>query len=149
MDGRYFGHAYSKDGDTVELTGDSYAVFAEFLTESERNVLEEMRSNYSSVQTELEKYRRKEEIEDKMTVFIGNDDYAKYLDTDEFKALMSEDNLISLTKDELIEKADSIVGKFARTKKIEIEQPKPEKHIFAFSGNNTECSFLDGLLNKK
>ena len=146
--GEYHGQKYSVDGDTVQFTGNPYALYAEFLTQSEREALEEMRSNYSAVNEELSKYKRHEDYIHKMSLF-DNDEYSKYLDTDEFKSLMSEDTLISLTESEIIEKADAIIGKFMRMKKFTLNE-EPKAPMFAFSHNNTtECSFLDGLLKKK
>lgn len=151
-DCKFYGRNYTKNGDEIELVGDAYNIHAEYLTDAEYEILNEMRSNYSSISNELAQYKRVEEINDKKSVF-ESEDYSAYLDTDEFKSLMSEDNLLSLTKDELIEKADAIIGKFARTKKIEFSlkdnKETENKFSFAFAGKNTKCSFLDGLLNKK
>lgn len=148
--GEYHGQKYSTEGDNVQFVGEPYMLYAEFLTAEERESLEEMRSNYSALTEELSKYRRQEDIKEKLSLF-DNEEYFEYLDTDEFKALMAEDNLVRLNKDELIEKADAIIGKFARMKKFSLNENKKAKtSMFAFSHNSkTECSFLDGLLNKK
>lgn len=151
-DCKFYGRNYTKNGDEIEFVGDAYNIHAEYLTDAEYEILNEMRSNYSSISNELAQYKRIEEINDKKSVF-ESEDYSDYLNTEEFKSLMSEDNLLSLTKDELIEKADAIIGKFARTKKIEFNlngnKETENKFSFAFAGKNTKCSFLDGLLNKK
>lgn len=146
--GEYHGQKYSVEGDNVQFVGEPYALYAEFLTETERIKLEEMRSNYSALTEELFKYKKNEEIKEKLSLF-GSEEYSQYLDTDEFKSLMAEDNLVKYSKDELIEKADAIIGKFTRTKKFTLNVD-PKVNIFAFSHNNTtKCSFLDKLLNQK
>lgn len=51
-----------------------------------------MRANYSSISEKLAKYEDAEMLADKMTVF-NDDAYTGYLDTEEFKSLMSEDTI--------------------------------------------------------
>ena len=57
-----------------------------------------------------------EDIADKLSIF-EDEGYSAYLDTDEFKNLMSEDTLKKFTKEELIEKADAALGKAVKEAK--------------------------------
>lgn len=114
--GKYFKQTYKEDGEVFTLTGDRIPVFAEFVTQEELDSLNDMRSNYSSVVEELNTYKSAEVFADKMTVF-DDEAYLEYLDTDEFKALMSEDSVNKYSKEELSEKADATLGKLVKKNK--------------------------------
>lgn len=114
--GKVYGQKYTKDGDNVAFDGERYELFLEYLTESEKTALADMRSNYSSVVEELNTYKSAEIFADKMTVF-DDEAYSDYLETDEFKALMSEESVNQYSKEELAEKADATLGKLVKKNK--------------------------------
>lgn len=148
---KIYGQKYTKDGDTVALEGERYSLHEELLTDSEYAQLNDMRSNYSSIQTELNSYKEAESIADKMTVF-EDQAYANYLDTDEFKSLMDKETIKKFSKEELSEKADAALGKLVKTTKTFAmkDEKKDEKKpaFFAFAKVEKDTSFLDGLLKK-
>ena len=149
--GNYFGQKYVKENDSVAFDGEPYALYSEFLTESERVALTEMRSNYAVISTELNSYKEAESIADKMTVF-EDEAYASYLETDVFKSLMEKETVKQFSKEELVEKADAALGKLVKTSKTfsmkeeKVETKKPA--FFAFAQQTKDTSFLDGLLKK-
>lgn len=150
----YYGCKYIKDNetDTVALSGESYKLYAEFLTEEEKAQLEQMRSNYSSIQTELNAYKEAEEKADKMSIF-EDESYSNYLETDEFKELMSDENIKKFSKDELQEKADAALGKLVKktgtfAMNPEKKEEKKTPSFFAFAKQEKDSSFLDSLLKK-
>ena len=150
--GNYYKQEYTKENDTVALSGERQEVFAEFVTTEEKAELDEMRANYSSISEKLSKYEEAEEIADKMTVF-EDAAYEKYLDTEEFKSLMKKENVKKFTKKELAEKADAAFGKLVKTtKNFSMSEEKEKKEnkppFFAFAKVDDESSFLDGLLKK-
>ena len=114
--GKIFGQKYTKENDNVAFDGDRYELFREYITADEKAQLDDMRSNYSSVVEELNTYKSAEVFADKMTVF-DDEAYSEYLDTDEFKALMSEDSVNKYSKEELSEKADATLGKLVKKNK--------------------------------
>ena len=114
--GKYYRQSFSRDGDNFSLVGDRVAVHSVWVTDEEDASLNEMRSNYSSVVEELNTYKSAEVFADKMTVF-NDEAYSEYLDTDEFKALMSEDSVNKYSKEELSEKADATLGKLVKKNK--------------------------------
>ena len=127
--GRYFKQSYTDENDTYTLTGDRVEVYAEFVTADEQNELNDMRSNYSTIVNELNQYKYNEDFADKMTVF-DDDAYADYLETEEFKTLMSKETVDKYSKDELIEKADATLGKFVKsTKTFTYTENKTKKPI--------------------
>lgn len=115
--GKIYGQKYTKDNDNVSFDGERYNLHKEYLTDSEYTEIQDMRSNYSSVVEELNTYKSAEVFADKMTVF-DDEAYSEYLDTDEFKALMSEDSVNKYSKEELSEKADATLGKLVKKNKI-------------------------------
>ena len=114
--GRYFKQSYTSENDNYSLVGDRIEVFAEFVTADEQSKLDDMRSNYSSIVEELDTYKSAEIYADKMTVF-EDEAYADYLETDEFKALMSDESVNQYSKEELAEKADATLGKLVKKNK--------------------------------
>ena len=151
--GDCYGQKYTKSEEgAVSFDGEPYALYAEFVTKEEQSKLEEMRANYSSIVTELNAYKEAEEMNDKMTVF-EDVAYANYLETKEFKSLMSEENVKKFTKEELAEKADATLGKLVKAQgtfayKGTKEEVKAKPSFFAYAKRETESSFLDGLLKK-
>ena len=126
--GRYFKQSYTSENDNYSLVGDRIEVFAEFVTADEQSKLDDMRSNYSSIVEELNTYKSAEIYADKMTVF-DDEAYANYLETDEFKALMSDESVNQYSKEELAEKADATLGKLVK-----------KNRAFSYSENNEKKS---------
>ena len=124
--GKIFGQKYTKENDNVAFDGDRYELFREYITADEKAQLDDMRSNYSSIVEELNTYKSAEIYADKMTVF-EDEAYADYLETDEFKALMSEDSVNKYSKEELSEKADATLGKIVKKNKT-----------FSFAGDTSQ-----------
>lgn len=114
--GKIYGQKYTKDNDNVLFDGERYNLHKEYLTDSEYTEIQDMRSNYSSVVEELNTYKSAKVFADKMTVF-DDEAYSEYLNTDEFKALMSEDSVNKYSKEELSEKADATLGKLVKKNK--------------------------------
>lgn len=150
--GNYYKQKYVTENESVAFDGERQEVFAEFVTKEEKVELDSMRSNYSSVVEKLSKYEEAEELADKMTVF-EDEAYKNYLETDEFKTLISVENVKKFTKEELSEKADAALGKVVKTTKTfamntETEKKDKKPSFLAFSRIEQNTSFLDGLLKK-
>jgi hypothetical protein len=149
LTGKIYGQKYTKDGDTVALDGERFELFEELLTATEKAELESMRTNYSSIQTELNTYKLAEEKADKMTVF-EDENYVQFLETPEFKELIEAVGTYS--KEELEDKANIAFSKLVKKNKtFALETPaeeKPKATMFAFGRIETKSSFLDGLLGK-
>ena len=124
--GKIFGQKYTKENDNVAFDGDRFELFREYITADEKAQLDDMRSNYSSIVEELNTYKSAEIYADKMTVF-EDEAYADYLETDEFKALMSEDSVNKYSKEKLSEKADATLGKIVKKNKT-----------FSFAGETSQ-----------
>lgn len=114
--GKIFGQKYTKNNDVIEFNGERYSLHAEYLNDEELEKLKEMRTNYSSVVDELNTYRAAEAYADKMTVF-DDEAYTDYLKTEEFKALMSQENVNKYSKEELVDMADIAFAKIVKKNK--------------------------------
>ena len=137
----------------VTFVGNRMEVFTEFLTAAEKAELDLLRGNYSIVADKLAKYEEAEMLADKMTVF-SDEAYANYLETDEFKSLISKDVMKKFSKEELIEKADAALGRLVKVNKTFAYQEPEQKDknmysMFGFSRHEQSNSFLDNLLKKK
>ena len=98
-----YGCKYTKDGDNVALDGERYRLYEELLVESEKLALDEMRSNYSTIQDKLNTYE-KAELDAQKDAIFEETSYAQYLEEEEFKILkINKDNY---SVDELKEKAE-------------------------------------------
>ena len=126
--GKIFGQKYTKENDNIAFDGDRYELFREYITADEKAQLDDMRSNYSFIVEELNTYKSAEIYADKMTVF-EDEAYADYLETDEFKALMSDESVNQYSKEELAEKADATLGKLVK-----------KNRSFSYSENNEKKS---------
>lgn len=153
--GSYYKQAYSVNGDEVAFEGNRTEVFCEFLTAEEKSELDTMRSNYSSILNELNVFKAEELYADKMTVF-NDANYQQFLETEEFKSLMSKETINKYSKEELQDKAEitfaklvKAKGTFAAATTVE-EKPEVKTSMFtAFSARTENSSFLDKLLNQK
>lgn len=109
-DDELFGQKYEFDtNDNLILVDEPYQVHAEFLTDDEYASLNEMRSNYSAIVSELETYKLNEARQLKEDVLIKDETFSQYLDEEEFKELKASMDKYSL--DEFKDKADSAYGK--------------------------------------
>jgi hypothetical protein len=134
---KYYKQSYSESDGIFTLTGDRVPVYVEYVTDDEMKSLDEMRTNYSSIKEELERYKYAESYADKMTVF-DDASYSDYLDTDEFKNIMKKEFVDQYSKEELAEKADAALGKLVKiSKKFSFTAKNTEKKVSSIKVNAT------------
>ena len=121
--GDAYKQSYKVKKDVYSLVGDRVRVKAVYVTEDEEKALENMRANYSSIETELAQYKAEPE---KLEV-INSTDYAQIKDTDAFKKLAERDTYFSMTVDEVRAEADKQLLEFAKSHKIEFSSDESEK----------------------
>lgn len=148
--GKIYGQKYTKDGDTVALEGERYNLHEELLTDSEYAQLNDMRSNYSSIQAELNSYKELELNAQREAVF-ADENYAEFVETEGFKKI--KENINTYSVEELRTACDLEFAKCVKKQgnfALNHEEEKPKAHtMFAFGKIETKSSFLDGLLNQK
>ena len=149
--GKYYRQSFNRDGDNFSLVGDRVAVHSVWVTDEEDASLNEMRSNYSSVVSELNSYKEKELDEKKENLF-NSEDYNGIKNTEDFAELKKHSKEYSL--DELSEKLDKIISKSVKNGTFSFSNNEHEKKLthvnFAqklVDEKPKKNSFLDGLLN--
>ena len=149
--GNYWGQNYTKDGDNVAFDGERYELYLEFLTSSQKTELDRMRSNYSSIETELNKYKEAELNAQREAVF-NDEAYAEFVETESFKKI--KENINTYSVDELRTACDLAFAKEVKNKGTfalnheNKEEKKKAPSFFAFAKQETDSSFLDSLLKK-
>ena len=149
--GDYYCQKYTKDGNNIAFDEERYPVFAEFVTESEKAELDRMRSNYSSIEAELNKYKEAELNAQREAVF-NDEAYADFVETESFKNI--KENINTYSVDELRTACDLAFAKEVKNKGTfalnhdNKEEKKKAPSFFAFAKQETDSNFLDSLLKK-
>jgi hypothetical protein len=120
---KHYRQSYSVKKDVFSLVGDRVETYARYLTQDEINAFEQMRANYSAIETELAQYKAEPE---KLEV-INSAEYAQIKDTDAFKKLAERETYFSMTVDEVRAEADKQLLAYAKHNKIEFSSEEPEK----------------------
>ena len=130
--GKAYRQTYKLRSDEFSLVGDRVEIFCKWMSEDELNQFENMKANYAA----LEQYKNDKEAEishnEKMALLV---DYSSIENTEEYKELVS--NIDTYSNDEVIEKANAIVGKYA-LKGFNFSAtpaPNPERHFCGFANN--------------
>lgn len=114
---------YSVRKDVYSLVGDRVPVYSVWVTEDERKALDNMRDEYESIKEKLAKY----EAEPQKMEILNSEEYAKVADTEEFKALASEDGHFDLSVEEVSKKADEILLSYAKHGKVDFSHETIEE----------------------
>ena len=126
---KLYKQAYAVDGDNVSFSGDRQQMFKMILTESEKLAIENMRSDYSALETkynELKEFKEQydaAEIKAEKDAIFESVEYAEIKESEEFQALIADADKYSV--DELKVKADLIFAASMK-KKFNFEVEKPE-----------------------
>ncbi len=120
---RAYKQSYKQDGDNFSLSGDRVEVYSVWVTKEEQEALNEMKANYSSIQTELNTYKEAQLDAEKELIF-SDEAYADFIETDEFKAI--KDEMKVLSTDELRTKCDLAFAKLVKTAKTFSMKEKDE-----------------------
>lgn len=121
--GKHYRQSYSVKKDVYSLVGDRVETYAKYLTEDEIKSLENMRANYSSIETELAQYKAEPEKE----AILGKECYAQISEEEAFKKLADKETHFSMSVDEVQAEADRILLEYAKHNKIEFSSEEPEK----------------------
>ena len=118
---KFWKQSYTKDGDTVSLSGERTQLFAMLLTESEKMQVENMRQNYEQISKDLAQYQKKE--------LVASDDYSAIANKEDFTAIANEVNngKNEMTFEELKEKVDGMLLNYAKSGSLNFEANEGEK----------------------
>ncbi len=122
--------AYSERSGVFSLKGDRVPVHAIYVTDTEEQKIDEIRSNYSAVCTELEKYHAAEENAKKEAI-INSKEWALISDYEKFATLKA--NFAEYSVEELQNKCDAILLETVKNSVQVPNVPKDtkEKHVFS------------------
>ena len=123
-DGSAFKQNYKMRKNSISFNGDPIPVFREFVTQEEKDELENMRQNYAALKEFKEQYDAAQTKAEKETI-LDSAAYAEIKDSDDFKALITDMDKYSV--DELKVKADLLFAA-AMKKKFNFEANAEKKH---------------------
>lgn len=128
--GSAYRQAYSERSGVFSLKGDRVPVHAIYVTDTEEQKIDEIRSNYSVVCTELEKYHAAEENAKKEAI-INSKEWALISDNEKFATLKA--NFAEYSVEELQNKCDAILLETVKSGVQVSNVPKDtkEKHVFS------------------
>ena len=129
--GNAYKQSYSREGDTFSLTGERIAVHSIWVTDEEEAKIKSTADDYEAAKTELAQYQKKEQDEKKKSL-IEDEHYSAIKETEEFKAIVAEENKETFDKmsaDELSAKLDKIVLDYAKSGKLSFAK-KDTKNTF-------------------
>ena len=133
----HYRQSYKVKNDVFSLVGDRIPVYCLWVTEDEKKELENLKSSYSSIESELNEYKENELHSQREAVF-ATDDYSVLADDADFIAL--KDSMDDYTPEELSEKADLIYAKFMKSNysKISAGQSAKKTTVFMSSGSDAD-----------
>ena len=123
--GKHFRQSYSVKKDVYSLVGDRVETYAKYLTEDEIKSLDNMKSNYSAIESELASFKAEPEKE----AVLAEECYAQIADTDAFKKLAEKETHFSMSVDEVRTEADKILLEYAKGHKIEFSATEEKKSV--------------------
>lgn len=133
----HYRQSYKVKNDVFSLVGDRIPVYCLWVTEDEKKELENLKSSYSAIESELNEYKENELHSQREAVF-ATDDYSVLADDVDFIAL--KDSMDDYTPEELSEKADLIYAKFMKSNysKISAGQSAKKTTVFMSSGSDAD-----------
>lgn len=117
--GKNYKQIYKQEDNNFSLTGDRVEVFANWLTKEEEASLDELRSNYAVIESQLIDYQNKEESQKKENLF-ESDDYKQIFEEERFIEL--KNNHSDLSYSELLSQLDSLLLSYAKSGSLKFSQ---------------------------
>ena len=122
--------SYSERSGVFSLKGDRVPVHAIYVTDTEEQKLDEIRSKYSVVSAELERYQKAEEKLNKENI-INSSDWDLISDTEAFAQV--KEHFADYSVEELQSKCDQILLSYIKannTTMSEVPKDTTSKHVF-------------------
>ena len=112
--GDAYKQSYKVKKDVYSLVGDRVPVKAVWCTEDEQKALDNMRANYSAIESELASFKAEPEKE----AILAKECYAQIANVDAFVELSKRENHFSMSVDEVSAEADKILLEYAKGNEI-------------------------------
>ena len=131
---------YIKNENAITLDGEPYAVYAEYLTDSEKAELDSMRANYAALK-QFKEESDSSALHAQREAVLNADIYSVLANDEDYKSLTADMDKYSV--DELQNKVDLVFakhvkksGSFSMNKNNDVVT-KPNKHSFNIKDNNS------------
>ena len=109
---KHWRQSYKVKSDVYSLVGDRIEVFCTYMSADEQKKFEQMKANYSSIETELNAYKSAE-LHSKREEILNAEDYSVMADYAEFAELKS--NMDNYSTEDLAKEADLLFAKFMKS----------------------------------
>ena len=107
----HYRQSYKVKNDVFSLVGDRVQIYPVWLSADEKKELENLKSNYAAIESELDEYKNNELHAQREAIFSA-EDYSVLAEDSDFKAL--KEAMDEYSPEELSEKADLIYAKFMK-----------------------------------
>ena len=121
--GKHFRQSYSVKKDVYSLVGDRVETYEKYLTQDEINQLENMKANYSSIESELASFKAEPEKQ----AVLAEECYAQIADTEAYKKLAEQDTHFTMSVDEVRAELDKQLLEYAKGHEIKFATKDTEK----------------------
>ena len=131
----HYRQSYKVKNDVFSLVGDRIKIYPMWVSEDEKKEIENMKFNYSSIETELNEYKSKE-LHSARESILASEEYSVMADFDEFKDL--KEHMDEYSIDDLSSKADLVYAKFMKSNYSNFAAKNTKKRgmVFMSTGDN-------------
>ena len=141
---KFYKQTYEKDGDNVSLSGERIEMFSMLLTESEKTVVDEMRSNYTALK-EFKENAEKNELHSKREKILESEKFASISEKDIEGNFVNKDfenlytNMDNYSFEDLEKEAKVILADYALSVQTFSAKPTaPKSSVLYMSNSNSE-----------
>ena len=141
---KFYKQTYEKDGDNVSLSGERVEMFAMLLTESEKTVVDEMRSNYTALK-EFKENAEKKELHGKREKILESEKFASISEKNTEGNFVNKDfenlyiNMDNYSFEDLEKEAKVILADYALSVQTFSAKPTISKSpVLYMSNSNSE-----------
>lgn len=141
---KFYKQTYEKDGDNVLLSGERIEMFSMLLTESEKTVVDEMRSNYTALK-EFKENAEKNELHSKREKILESEKFASISEKDTEGNFVNKDfenlytNMDNYSFEDLEKEAKVILADYALSVQTFSAKPTaPKSSVLYMSNSNSE-----------
>lgn len=135
---KFYKQTYEKDGDNVSLSGERIEMFSMLLTESEKTVVDEMRSNYTALK-EFKENAEKNELHSKREKILESEKFASISEKDTEGNFVNKDfenlytNMDNYSFEDLEKEAKVILADYALSVQTFSAKPTAPKSSVLYS----------------
>lgn len=132
----HYRQSYKVKNDVFSLTGDRTRIYPMWVSADEKKEIENMKFNYSSIESELNSYKEKE-LHSQCEAILASEDYSIMNDFEEFKNLKA--NMDTYSIDELTNMADLLYAKYMKSHfSISNKSKSKNSDVIPMASANTE-----------